>query len=77
MKTYSIDSIGQRVVECRKEKGMTQIELVRQTGLSDQTITNLEKGHSPPNLTTVLKVAKVFGVTLDWLITGKGSKYRS
>ena len=76
MKINSIDSIGQRVVECRKEKGMTQAELVRQTGLAEQTITNLEKGHNPPDLSTVLKVVKIFGVTLDWLVFGTGPKFR-
>lgn len=77
MKTDSINSIGQRVVECRKEKGITQAELIRQTGLAEQTITNLEKEHTPPSLSTVLKVSKVFGVTLDWLVLGKGPKHRS
>jgi transcriptional regulator with XRE-family HTH domain len=76
MKIDSIDSIGQRVVECRKEKGMTQAELVRQTGLAKQTVLNLEKEYRPPNLGTILRVSKVFGVTLDWLVTGKGPKFR-
>lgn len=77
MKTDSIDSIGQRVVECRKEKGMSQAELVRHTGLAKQTVLNLEKGYHPSDLGTVLKVCEVFGVTSDWLITGKGQKHRS
>lgn len=73
----SIDSIGQRVVKCRKEKGMTQADLIRQSGLSYQTIVNLEKEHNPPDLNTVLKVSKIFGVTLDWLVLGNGPKYRT
>jgi transcriptional regulator with XRE-family HTH domain len=77
MEIDSIDSIGPRVVECRKENGMTQVELVRQTGLAKQTVLNLEKGHRPPDLGTVLRVVKVFGVTLDWLVFGKGPKFRS
>lgn len=70
------NSIGQRVIECRKEKGMTQAELIRQSDLSYQTIVNLEKGHNPPDLNTVLKVSKIFGITLDWLVLGKGQKFR-
>lgn len=77
MKLDKLIQLTQRVVECRKEKGMTQVELVKQTGLAKQTVTNLEKGHYPPDLGTVLCVAKVFGVTLDWLVLGKGPKYRS
>ena len=76
MKIDSIDSIGQRVVECIKERGMTQAELVRQTGLAKQTVVNLEKEYRPPDLGTVLRVVKVFGVTLDWLVFGKGPKFR-
>lgn len=69
-------SIGQRVIECRKEKGMTQAELIKASGLSDQTIVNLEKNYYAPNISTILKISEIFGVTLDWLIIGKGPKLR-
>lgn len=76
MKINSIDSIGQRVIECRKESNMIQAELIRKSGLSFQTIVNLEKGYHVPDITTVLKVCEVFGVTSDWLLTGKEPKHR-
>lgn len=69
-------SIGQRVIECRKEKGMTQAELIKASGLSGQTIVNLEKNYYAPNISTILKISEIFGVTLDWLIIGKGPKLR-
>ena len=55
---------------------MTKAELVKQTGLAKQTVLNLKKEYRQPNLGTILRVSKVFGVTLDWLVTGKGPKFR-
>ena len=40
------NSIGRRIKEERKKKGLTQDELARKVGLSRQTLSKIESGHA-------------------------------
>ena len=55
-----IDSL----IQCRKEKGMTQKELAEAAGLPQPCIARLERKTNIPQLNTLLKVANALGCTL-------------
>lgn len=60
--------IGERIAYLRIEKGIYQKELAAYLNVSVATISNYEKGHHAPDLTTLGKIADFFGVTTDYLL---------
>ncbi len=62
-----------RLRQLRAEKGMTQGKLAGKIGISYGTIQAYERGQIPKG-DYLLKLAVFFGVSIQWLLTGKGSK---
>ena len=52
------------LIQCRKEKGMTQKDLAIATGLPQPSIARLERKTTIPQLNTLLRVADALGCTL-------------
>lgn len=59
---------GELLRELRKDRGMTQAELAQQLFLSPLTISSYECGRSVPDDATKIKIAKLFGVSLDYML---------
>lgn len=57
-----------RLAELRKEKGVSQIDLGEQLGLSHASISRYETGGLEPNITTLKKMATYFNVSIDYLV---------
>jgi len=57
-----------RLKELRAEKGLTQKELAKMLSVSIYTIGRWERSLSIPNLNYIFKIAKVFGVTVPYLL---------
>jgi len=66
------ETIGMRIRRLRTEKGMTQKELAKITGLSDRTISTWEQ-KSSFDTTTLDIIANGLEVDTYYLATGKGS----
>jgi len=49
----------------RAKLGINQGELGKLAGVSRQTISSIERGEYNPSITLVLKLAKIFGVTVE------------
>lgn len=64
-------SIGKTISELRKEKGWTQIELAEKLQVSDKTISKWEQDSGAPSIEFFPILAEVFGVSIDYLMTGK------
>lgn len=60
--------LGELLRELRKDHNMTQAELAAQLGLSPLTISSYECGRSLPDDETKVKIARIFGVSLDYLL---------
>lgn len=56
-----------RIKELREEFQYTQKELADKIGNVQRNISNWEKGSSEPDCETIIRLADVFGVTLDEL----------
>jgi hypothetical protein len=52
----------------RQQHGMTQQNVADQLGVSDVYIHKLETGKKRPNVDFALRLAKLFGVTIDQLV---------
>lgn len=53
------------ILEARKKAGITQTELEKITGVKQTFIARFENNHTDPQLTTVLKLLRPLGLTLD------------
>ena len=66
-----MDTLGKRIAALRKEKGMTQEELAEKLGVSPQAISKWENEQSCPDISLLPRLAAIFGVTTDLLLTGE------
>lgn len=64
-------SIGKTIAELRKAKGWTQVELAERLNISDKAVSKWESETGYPEITMFPKLADLFGVSIDYLMTGK------
>lgn len=64
--------LGKRINELRKSSGMTQEELGKKLGVIKQTVSSWENDLSEPNHAATIAIAKLFGVTTDYLLGAEG-----
>jgi transcriptional regulator with XRE-family HTH domain len=67
-------AIGQKLRTLRLEKKMGLVELGRHTGMSAAMLSKVERGRLYPTLPTLLRIALVFGVGLDFFFLGAREK---
>lgn len=60
--------LSKRLKELRKRDGLSQIEFAKKFNISSGTIGNWETGAREPDATTLMKIAKFFNVTVDYLL---------
>lgn len=63
--------IGQLIYELRKEKEMTQKQVVDLMSITDKTISKWERGLGCPDVSLLRELAAIFGVSVDQLLTGE------
>ena len=64
-------TIGERIAEERKKKGMTQEDMAEKLNLSRQAISKWESGASFPDTENLLKLSLLFSVSVDYLLKGE------
>ena len=60
--------IHERIAFFRKQKGMTQIELARALGVSNQAVSTWEAARWCPDIQLLPDIADCFGITVDELL---------
>ena len=60
--------IGNKINQLRKLSGMTQEQLAEKLSVSRQTISKWESGGTSPDLESVVKISRIFHVSLDDLL---------
>lgn len=74
MKTESINKIyqqiGERVIEARKAKGMSQEQLAAASGIDRSHMGFIEQGRRKPTLSTLCKIAGSLEISLEQLFKG-------
>ncbi|HIX50236.1 MAG TPA: helix-turn-helix domain-containing protein [Candidatus Borkfalkia faecavium] len=62
-----MNEFGERLKELRKERGLGQIALAQKLGVGKSIISLWETGACEPTLSNLIKIAKFFGVSIDYL----------
>lgn len=60
--------LGRNLKRIRKEKGISQGDIVRSLGMDRAFISNIENGKTNPTLATIAKLAKAVGVSVGELM---------
>lgn len=66
-----LKEIGKRVMDRRKELGLTQEALGEKSELTTQFISYLESGRRSMRCENVVKIAKALSVSSDYILTGE------
>ncbi len=72
---HSTDSFPARLRSLRKKNDWSQGQLAQKINIEEQRISKYERGLSAPSLDILVDIAHAFGVSLDYLLTGKGKSY--
>lgn len=60
--------LADKIIFLRKKAGLSQEELAEKLGVSRQSVSKWEGAQSVPDLNRILELAKLFGVTTDFLL---------
>ena len=69
---YNTVETGKRIQNLRKEKGLTQIVLAEQLNISLDHLRKIENGHRGCSVDLLICLSDLFGVSLDYLVLGRG-----
>lgn len=63
-----MQTIGKRLAEIRKSKKLKQMELAERLNVSQQVISNIERGVTTPDIEQLKKIADIYNISLDQLV---------
>ena len=67
-------SLGQRLIELRKSKQLSQEEVAEKLNVTRQTISKWETNQSSPEFDKILPLCELFEISTDELLTGRKEK---
>lgn len=60
--------LGKRISEMRMQLGWSQVELAKKLGVAKQTVSNWENENIQPSIEMLIRIAKLFNVSTDYLL---------
>lgn len=60
--------LGKRINELRLAHGWNQVQLANRLNISKQTISNWENDNIQPSIEMLVRIARLFNVTTDYLL---------
>ena len=62
--------VAKRIAQLRKEAGMNQAQLAAEINVTPSAVGMYEQGRRYPSVEILIAIAKLFNVSLDYLVTG-------
>ena len=59
--------VAEVLVECRKEKGLTQAELAKEISSNPTTVATWEQGKSMPSIQTLYRLSKYYNKSISYM----------
>ena len=66
--------LGARIAALRREAGLNQAELAQRLQISPSAVGMYEQGRREPSADTLVAMAQLFGVSVDYLMSRTNSK---
>lgn len=67
-------TISERIFLLLEEKGISQLEFSKGTGIAQSTVSDWKRKGTNPNADKIAAISKFLGVSLEWLL--EGGKYQ-
>ena len=71
--TVRMDGFADRLIQAIAHCGLKQTEFARQLGVSPGFVSDVVRGNKKPGADFLFAARKVFGISVDWLLTGEGT----
>lgn len=68
--------LGQRLLELRKTKGLSQEEVAERLDVTRQTVSKWETDQSTPDFDKIVPLCNLYNITTDELLIGDSSNYK-
>ncbi|MDE6314353.1 MAG: helix-turn-helix domain-containing protein [Lachnospiraceae bacterium] len=65
------EAIGKFISTCRKDKGLTQIQLAEKLNITNRAVSKWETGKSCPDASIMLNLCDILGITVNELLSGE------
>ncbi len=62
------ERVARNLVLCRKGAGLTQLQVAEHLNYSDKAVSKWERGEGLPDLTVLVALSELYGVTLDYFV---------
>ena len=63
--------IGKFIADCRKQKGLTQMQLSEKLGITDKAISKWERGIAMPDSSIMLELCDILCISVNELLSGE------
>ena len=63
--------IGKFIAQCRKERGLTQLQLADKLGITDRAVSKWETGKSMPDVAIITELCQELDITVNDLLCGE------
>ena len=61
------DTVRKVLIECRKEKGLTQTDVGKIVGKGKTAVANWEQGLTIPDIETLYRLSQYYGKTISYM----------
>ncbi len=65
------ETISKNLVQLRAKAHLTQMQLAEMLNYSDKAVSKWERGEAIPDIRVLIQICKIYGITLDELVTKK------
>ncbi len=69
MLVFDSRAVGNKLLEIRKKRGLTQVELAEMAGLADRTYADIERGSANMRVETALRICEALQITPNEILT--------
>ena len=69
-----LPEIGAKIKHLRGQRGMSQIALAKQLGVSKSVVSSYENSVHLPPYDVLIRMARIFGVSTDYLLGASGKR---
>ena len=67
-------TLREKLIVSRNKAGLSQMELAERLGVSRQAVSRWESGDTTPTMDKLKALAKLYGVSLDWLCSDAAAR---
>lgn len=64
-------TVDEKLVSLRKEKGLTQLKVAEELGISRQAISRWESGTAVPSIENLRNLSELYDVSIDYLLDNR------